>query len=167
MVGFPFDDLKNWCGPYPPAVFAQQMEKVAVGWKSGLESLRMAVDRAPVSRREGAEEEWTVANAAYLYFQSVANQTRFVLARDALASATPPFSPDQQRQYVEKIHEIVRHELSLAQRMYSLTRLHSYIGYEAASQYFYLPLDLVEKAVNCQWILRNDRVLLRAGKDGT
>jgi hypothetical protein len=26
------------------------------------------------------------------------------------------------------------------------------IGFEASNQYFYVPLDLAEKAINCQWI---------------
>jgi len=29
----------------------------------------------------------------------------------------------------------------------------SRIGFEASNQYFYLPLDLVEKVVNCQYVL--------------
>ena len=37
--------------------------------------------------------------------------------------------------------------------MYALVRDNSCIGFEAASQYFYLPLDLVEKAVACQLML--------------
>ena len=40
-------------------------------------------------------------------------------------------------------------------QLYALTRADSRIGFEPSCQYFYLPLDLVEKAINCRWLLGN------------
>ncbi len=153
MVGFPFDDLTSWRGPYPPEVFASQMEKVASGWKQGLSPLRMAVERTAPENRADAEAELLFARAAELYFRSVANQTRFVLTRDALANATSPLPPEQRRQHLIELRRIVRDEMSVSVEMYTLARDNSCVGYEAASQYFYLPLDLVEKVFCCQQIL--------------
>src|SRR5688572_17936607 len=39
MIGFPYDDLAQWRGPYPPEVFAAQFEKVAKGWEAGVAEL--------------------------------------------------------------------------------------------------------------------------------
>jgi hypothetical protein len=46
-------------------------------------------------------------------------------------------------------------EIDLARQLYSLTRADSRIGFEPSCQYFYLPLDLVEKVVNCRWLQKN------------
>ena len=40
----------------------------------------------------------------------------------------------------------------LARRPHSLQIRDSRIGFEASNQYFYVPLDLVEKAINCRWL---------------
>jgi hypothetical protein len=37
--------------------------------------------------------------------------------------------------------------------MFTLTNKDSRLGFETSSQYFYLPLDLVEKTINCRFIL--------------
>jgi hypothetical protein len=152
MVGFPYDDVKSWCGPYPPEVFACQFEKIASGWEGGLPKLRVAVDKTPVERRPAAEAELVFARAAQLYFKSVANQTRFILARDALEDAANPLSPAERRKRLDEIRRILDDEIALAREMFTLARGNSCVGFEAASQYFYLPLDLVEKVVNCRGI---------------
>ena len=36
-----------------------------------------------------------------------------------------------------------------------MTKADSRIGFEASNQYYYLPLDLVEKVINCDYILQN------------
>jgi hypothetical protein len=153
MTGLPYDDLDSWHGPYPPLVFVAQMEKVAAGWKEGLAPLQAAVERAPAQQRADAEAGLVFARAAHLYFQSVANQARFVSARDALAKSTPASTPDQRRQRLEEIRRIVRDELAIAREMFTLANRNSCVGFETASQYFYLPLDLVEKVVSCRQIL--------------
>ena len=76
MVGFPYDDLNAWRGPYPPEVFASQFEKVARGWQAGVAELRGVSGTA-------ALEDQRLAQAASLHFASAANQARFVLARSA------------------------------------------------------------------------------------
>ena len=49
-------------------------------------------------------------------------------------------------------------EIALARQLLTLTREDSRIGFEPSCQYFYLPLDLVEKVVNCRWLLSVDAV---------
>ena len=113
----------------------------------------MAVARTPAPRRADAETELIFARAARLYFQSVANQTRFVLARDALAKSRPALAPDQRRRRREEIRRLVGDELAIAREMFPLAKRNSCVGFETASEYFYLPLDLVEKVVSCRQIL--------------
>jgi len=153
MVGFPYDDLTSWRGPYPPEIFAEQFEKVAGGWEDGLAELKLAVQNAPAERRPDAEAELVFARAARLYFKSVANQIRFVQLRDALADTTKPLPTATRAEHLEDIRNVLLDEMAVAREMYTLARLNSCVGYEAASQYFYLPLDLVEKVINCRWLL--------------
>lgn len=153
MTGIPYDDLAAWRGPYPPEIFAAQFEKVAAGWLSGLPDLQAAVEKAPADRQEGARAELRFAEVAALHFQSVANQARFVMARDRLAPAAPPLPAGQRGQLQDAIKAAVRSEIAAARREFDLAQADSRIGFEAANQYFYVPLDLVEKVINCRWLL--------------
>jgi hypothetical protein len=49
---------------------------------------------------------------------------------------------------------ITEREIELAQREFRLARDHSVIGYEASNHYYYTPLDLVEKTLNCRHVMR-------------
>lgn len=107
-------------------------EKVVKGWNEGIPHLRRALAKAPAHRQTDLEMELNVAQAAALYFRSAANQTRFIMLRDALAD-----------------------EIAAARQMYTLAKHYSTIGYEAGGQYYYLPLDLVEKVINCEYLRRH------------
>jgi hypothetical protein len=157
MWGIPYDDLDGWRGPYPRAVFADQFDKMAEGWRSGVAELQAAVDMALADRRGDVQADLYFAQAAGIKFQSVANQARFVLARDALAKPSDALSPGQRRRFQTDIRRYLEAEIVLARQLYRLTRADSRIGFEPSCQYFYLPLDLVEKAVNCRWLLENLR----------
>ena len=153
MVGFPYDDVRSWCSPYPPEVFAAQFEKLAAGWEPGLAELQAAVQKTPAHKRAAAEAELVYARAARLYFRSAANQMRFVLARDALADSSRPLPPPEREKRLVEIRRVLEEEIATAREMFTLAQHDSCIGFEAASQYFYLPLDLAEKVFVCRQIL--------------
>mgnify|MGYP001198657364 CR=1 FL=1 len=153
MWGFPYDDLEGWRGPYPPEVFASQFEKVAKGFHAGLTELEAAAEKAPPERRADAVSDLRLARAAALYFQSTANQARFILARNALAD--PARSKEEHGALRTEIKRLLESEIDLARRLFALAREDSRIGFEPSCQYFYLPLDLVEKVVNCRWLLNH------------
>ncbi|MBI3117854.1 MAG: hypothetical protein HYZ00_04155, partial [Candidatus Hydrogenedentes bacterium] len=153
MWGFPYDDMNGWRGPYPPEVFAAQFEKIVAGWQPGIAALGEAVALTPPARRTAAEADLRYARAAAIHFQSVANQTRFVMARDALAAGENTLTPEERKRLREEIRRRLESEIALARELFTLTREDSRIGFEPSCQYFYLPLDLVEKVVNCQWLL--------------
>lgn len=154
MWGIPYDDLDGWRGPYPADVFLSQFEKVAQGWQPGIESLRRAVATAPETMREAAETDLRYARAAAIHFQSVANQSRFVAARDQLRDQGTEITPVAQAALRRQMREAVQSEIGLAKELYTLVGEDSRIGFEPSCQYFYLPLDLVEKVVNCRWLLQ-------------
>jgi hypothetical protein len=134
MVGIPYDDLDAWRAIYPAEIFATQLEKVATGFQSAIGRLRAAVGSPPPL----IAEELRFAEAAAIHFASVANQCRAVLARDA---------KDQ-----PSLGRLCAAEATLAIRLHALQSEDSRIGFEASNQYYYIPLDLVEKVINCRWL---------------
>jgi len=145
MIGFPYDDVRRWRGPYPADVYVRQFEKIATGWRGGLGELEAAVQAAPKLRRADALAELRYARTAWLHFRTVANQTRFVLARDALRAG----AADKK----DEIRRLVAEEIATARELYRLAKEDSRIGFEATNRYYYVPLDLVEKVVNCEWVV--------------
>lgn len=153
MVGFPYDDLRGWCAVYPPEVFIAQFEKVAGGFESALQDLRR--ESAPLWKREGRahrkefQRECAVAEAAGIHFRSVANQARFILARNAAATAQGAERVVQRA----AMRNLIQAEIGLARRLHSLQVKDSRLGYEASNHYFFIPADLGEKVLNCHHLL--------------
>lgn len=145
MTCYPFDDLPRWRGQYPPAILADQFEKVATGWAAGLKHFEQAVAAAEPEKRRIAEEDLGIARAAHTYWASVANQVRFLLARRERAQGETPAER-------ARLAGILDDEIPLARRLFDLARQDSRIGFEAANQYFYVPLDLVEKVISCEYL---------------
>lgn len=131
MVGLPYDDVASWRGPYPPEVLAGQFAKVAEGWSKGVQ-LWDTIEGEPAARDRAH------IRAAGLHFQSVANQVRFVLARDGNRR--------------DEMAGLLDAEAKLAAELLPLTLEDSRIGFESSNQYYYMPLDLVEKVINCDYI---------------
>lgn len=151
MWGIPYDDLEGWRGPYPPEVFAAQFERMAAGWAEGVRELGEAVRHCPAELRPDAEADLRLARAAGINFLSVANQARFVMARDALAARAGGVPAASRLR--DEISRSLRSEIALARELLSLVQRDSRIGFEPSCQYFYLPQDLAEKVVCCRWVL--------------
>ena len=152
MVGIPYDNVQQWRGAYPAEVFADRFTKIAKGWKSGIPYLKAAVAKAPPNRRAEVQAELRYAQAALIHFQSVANQTRFILARDTLAQPSNDRPTEQRRSLLAQMHRCLQSEIELSRQLFMLASGDSKIGFEASNHYYYLPLDLVEKVINCRWI---------------
>ena len=153
MWGIPYDDLDGWRGPYPPEVFAAQFEKIVAGWQPGIAELRLAVEKSPAGRRGEAQADLRLAQAAAIHFESVANQARFILARDALAGGPADMPAEERRRLQVEVVRCLESEIAFARQLFTLARQDSRIGFEPSCQYFYLPLDLVEKVIACRWLL--------------
>jgi len=150
MVGLPYDDLDAWHGAYPAAVFAGQLEKVADGFDQTLATLA-ATPASPAgdAERLAFNRERGVAEACALHFRSAAHQTRFILARRA-AAATGGEAAAAHR---AEMARLLRGEIALAKRLHHLQSRDSRLGFEASNQYFYVPVDLMEKVINCHHLL--------------
>jgi hypothetical protein len=155
MWGIPYDDLETWRGPYPPEVFAAQFMKMAGGWQPGIVELQSAVQKAPPDRRQEVQGDLRFAKAAGIIFQSVANQAHFIMARDALAQPSNRLSREESERLRIEMKRLLESEIVLARELFKIAQEDSRIGFEPTCQYFYLPQDLVEKVVNCRWLLGN------------
>lgn len=114
---------------YPPEVFADQFEKVAEGWRPGIVEMQAAVENAPPELRSGAVADLRLARAVAIHFQSVANQARFVLARDKLAESSEALRPVQREEVRAEIKHCLESEIKLARELYTLVREDSRIGF--------------------------------------
>jgi len=159
MVGFPYDDIANWCSVYLPPIFIEQLEKVADGFKDGIATLRGAYSTMPreIKFKPGKHPpEWValrrecdVATVSAIHFQSAANQARFIVARDGLAKAT---TAEAARPLLAELERMLKAEINLARRLYAIQCHDSRFGFEASNQYNYVPIDLIEKVINARYL---------------
>jgi hypothetical protein len=154
MVGFPYDDLDAWCAVYPPEVFIGQFEKVATGFERAHANMAAAFQarrsQLTPEQRAAAVQELSVGEAAAIHFRSVANQARFVMARSRRKEAK---SPADAQSACADLDRLLRAEIVLARRLHAVQSRDSRIGFEASNQYYYVPVDLAEKVINCHDLL--------------
>jgi hypothetical protein len=150
MVGFPYDDLDGWRQVYPPDVFIAQFQKIANGFDAAIRALSSARAGKQLTARQAhaIQQELDVATAASIHFRSTANQARFVKLRNSLAPSSEAPSAVK-----DELRALLQSEIALARQLYSIQQRDSRIGFEASNQYFYVPQDLAEKIVNCEWLL--------------
>ncbi|MBP7950939.1 MAG: hypothetical protein KA004_14905 [Verrucomicrobiales bacterium] len=155
MWGLPYDDLDGWRGPYPPEVFIGQFEKVVHDWRAGIAALERAVKATPLDRRAEVAADLRFARAAGIHFEAVANQAAFVHARDTLVKSGVSLPVEERRRLRQELKRRLESEIALARQLFPLVQQDAHIGFEPSCQYFYLPLDLVEKVINCRWLLEH------------
>lgn len=147
MVGFPYDDLDGWRAVYPPEVFIGQLRKTAQGFAEAADLLART---AGGQRSQAVRQEIGLLRACALHFGSSADQAEFVLLRNSWAAAPD----DEKSRYADRMVEILHRERDTALRLYQLQMADARLGFEATNHYFYVPLDLAEKVLNCDHLLR-------------
>jgi len=155
MIGFPYDDLHGWRAAYPEETFVNQFLKVSSGFEAVLDKLRKAIERERTNlsseQRQKAIRDANVVEAAAIHFRSTANQGRFVMLRQSLTAE----KDDKSKQNIlQAIQATLRSEIDLAKRLAQIQSQDSRIGYEASNQYYYGTMDLGEKVLNCEELLR-------------
>lgn len=150
MVGFPYDDLDSWRSIYPKKVFISQFTKVANGWKAGLDYFKKVLTLTGKDKQKNAEGDWLIAKATYLHFASVANQACFIVDRDSLLKND--LSDRDKDALKRRINNTLNKEVDLAVELFKITRIDSRIGFEASNQYYYVPQDLIEKVIDCEFV---------------
>ncbi|MBQ7813560.1 MAG: hypothetical protein IJ387_03590, partial [Thermoguttaceae bacterium] len=159
MVGIPYDDVASWTAPYPPLVFAEQMEKCGRGFREGAALWAEAAKNAPAERRVEAERQARCADVAGVVYLSCANQARFVLLRDernVLRKAENAENSENAARLTAveaEMAAIVRDEIELAKALRRAAAADSCVGFESTNQYWFVPNDLVEKIISCRQIL--------------
>src|SRR5262249_30414669 len=118
-------------------------------WSAGLERFRSTLSQVPPAKKIVARKDLAVAETCYLHFKSTSNQFRFYRLREQLSSAALA----ARRQIAAEMIGIAEEEAKLARRQYENAKLDSTIGYEASNHYYYRPLDLVEKVLNCRDVI--------------
>ena len=151
MVGLPYDCLRSWRANFPEDVFIGQFTKMADGFDEALQKLRLSAEDIDLtsSQRAALASEMDVAAASAIHFRSVANQARFVQARQALAAVK---DGDAARPLLDTLEQVLESEATLAARLHAIQRRDSRIGFEASNHYFYVPGDLAAKVVNCHYL---------------
>jgi hypothetical protein len=149
MILFPHDDIKRWLGPYPLQTAQAQFEKMAELWNTGLEPFRQALASVPPERAPLVRKDLGIAETCCIHFRSVANQIKFYQLRDQLAQ-----DPQKVSSIIQQMKQIARDEIQLSIRLYHIARQDSAIGFEASNHYYYRPLDLAEKVLNCEHLIR-------------
>ncbi|MBR2878373.1 MAG: hypothetical protein IKB92_04645, partial [Clostridia bacterium] len=130
MTCYCFDDLTSWRHVYSEDVFENQFRLICEKWEEGLELIKAMADC----------EFKDMAYAGYSLFKSSYNQIKFVRARNAGDKNT--------------MLECAASELEMATMVYRIMLKRASLGYEAANHYYYSRNNLMEKIVNCDYIIR-------------
>ena len=152
MLGFSFDDLDHWRGIYPADILGSQFTKLANEWKKGLPHFKKAIELAETpSQKTNAIDDHRFAKTGWIHYKSVANQIKFIIARDKLLSGE--LEQNEIELETKVFESIVNNEIELAKQMYKINKEDSRIGFEASNHYYYFPLDFIEKTINCKYVL--------------
>ena len=140
MIGFPYDDLAFWRGPYPEDVFEDQFRKICSGWEKGLKILKEIEPQILPAEKAEFQEICVLAEASYCHLYSTLQQIRFIRIRDNEKGKTG-------------LAECAEKELQTALVLHNIVRKDSRIGFEASNHYYYTLNDLKEKVICCAIIL--------------
>ena len=154
MWGFPYDDLDKWRGHIRRKFSLRSLKRWQRGGVTAWRRLTIAVGKAP-RRTACVRPKRTTHGALCRNHFSVGRQPSsvLILARDTLARKPSTVSEEQRDKLRAEMKRRLESEIMLARQLFSMVREDSCIGFEPATQYFYLPLDLVEKVINCRWLL--------------
>ena len=139
MTGIPYDDLDGWRRIFPRKTYISRFDEMAASFSRGAEDWKAVVAAATGDGRRLARQELGIIRMIALNFASTADQSRFVEARE--------------RGEWRGMLGVARRELRRAKELLPIVSADSRLGYESASQYFFIPQDLREKIVGCRFMI--------------
>ena len=148
----PYDDLQSWRGPYSEETFEKQFGRVEIRRRHGTNRLERALKTVPPKLQEKAKRDFGVARAAGLHFRSIFNQLQFLRLRNKINKLKFKLPKTERREILALIGLITDSEVRIARDLFTIARDDSRIGFEASNHYFFVPLDLVEKAINAEFV---------------
>ena len=135
------DDWRNWTVPYRPEAMARLLHHLCDRWDEGLKDLREALPKIGPAGAQyyAAERDYGVAWMVGYYWRAYARNLEFYMARDA--------------KDVTKMKEIAAAELNATQEAFIRVGDDSRLGWEAELQYFYRPLDVLERLISLDAVM--------------
>jgi len=150
MVGIPYDDLKSWRAVYPENVWADQMEKVAGGFEKGCQILLEGIKQSTGKYKALLQVELNRAKTVEIHCASVANQARFIIARDSYYASN---DIKMKKELITVMRTITQKEIKLVRTLLPIVKKDAYIAYESSNHYFYIPENLLEKYINLKDVI--------------
>lgn len=130
MTCYPYDNVERWRHFYPLDVYRNQFHKVREGWAKGLELIK---DMPECEFKD-------MAYYGYTLFACSVNQIDYTVRRDGDADA-------------EAMKKLVADELEQTRLALEIALRNSAVGYEAANHYYVSRSALMEKIVQCDYLL--------------
>jgi hypothetical protein len=140
VVGVPYDDLYIWRSFYPTLTYIDLLDKSAEGFEKGVALLDEAQQRVDGSHRKALERERGRMEAVRVHLQAGVEQGRFIHSRNLYLK---DMEEDKQA-LKDTMREALKNEKELIVSLLEVSTADSSVGYESSSQYFYVPLDLLE-----------------------
>ena len=149
MVGFPYDDIDTWRGaknnpaapalpePIPVEIMRRSFAELSTRWAEGLAILDRFTGDLSACEAANLAELRQVAEACYCHFRSAGCQIEWALGRQEKTVAV----------------SLLKTEHTLALRLLAVMQQDSRIGFEASNHYLYTANDLLEKILNCAYLL--------------
>ena len=139
MTGFPYDDLEWWRSRFPRDTYMKQLRLMSEQWHSGAKILRALCENSedPILR-----ELWDCVEACDCHFRSMYLQCQFICLRDGYVTEDSL-----------SIREVLEEEKTISLRTAIVQTRNATIGYESANHYFYYQNALLEKMINCEYLM--------------
>ena len=132
MTCYPYDHLEKWRTQYPVEVYQSLYHQICRKWEEGLK----LIEDMPVC------EFKDMAMYGYTLFAASRNQIDYIIERDGRADAGT-------------LKTIVENELEQATVALKIALRNSAVGYEAANHYYVSRTALMEKIIQCRYLLEN------------
>ncbi len=134
MVGYPYDDIEKWSSLFPKEIYVGQFRLLSARWSEGVRLL----EKLDLRANRYLPELYETAKMCDVHFRTVVNQCDWILgARDG-----------------DGREALLRRERALAKEALDLVLQNATFGYESSNHYFYTKSMLMEKILNCDWLLR-------------
>jgi hypothetical protein len=133
------DDWTHWTSPYSPELMTRLLRHLCDRWDDGLKDLAQAVEKSARGRRRMAERDLGVAWMVGYTYRAYANALKFYKARDSGDVVT--------------MKRIAAEEIPATEEALRRVRADSRLGWEAELQYFYRPLDVLERLLSLDAVI--------------
>ncbi len=139
MIGPPYDHLDGWRSTYySRELYARQLKRLSERWKDGLPLLEKAF--AGKELTPAARLLFDCAEITYLHYASSYNHVLQVEGREAGKSS-------------RELADVILSDEAFALREAVLMQRNPTIGYESSNHYLFTVTDMVEKIVNCRYLI--------------